>query len=44
MKFYQELKSRLETCKIMNYKIFTKVPGGLALLESEKADVLATQP
>jgi len=43
MKFYQELKSRLETCKIMNFKIFTQVRGGLALLDSEKAEVLATQ-
>jgi len=43
MKFYQELKSRLETCKLINYKIFTQVRGGLALLDSEKAEVLATQ-
>ena len=43
MKFYKELKSRLETCEIMNYKIFTQVPGGLALLDSEKAEVLAAQ-
>jgi len=40
MKFYQELKSRLETCKIMNYKVFTQ---GLAFIDSEKVEVLATQ-
>jgi hypothetical protein len=44
MKFYQELKSRLETCEIMNYNIFKQVPGGLALLDSGEAKVLATQP
>jgi len=27
----------------MNFKIFTQVRGGLALLDSEKAEVLATQ-
>ena len=44
MQFYQELKSRLETCEIMNYKIFTQVLGGLAFLDSEKTEILATQP
>jgi len=44
MQFYHELKSSLETCEIMNYKIFTQVLGGLAFLDSEKAEVLATQP
>jgi hypothetical protein len=43
MKFYQELKYRLETYEIMNYKIFTQVLGGLAFLDSEKAEVLTTQ-